>query len=155
MRLVYRKGTDLLVEVIHKCQLHPNVRFVIGGDGLKRVRLEEMREKSLQDKVEMLGLFTYSISLDFATAGKKENGREPTWDMVRAITKAIENASRCQSTTCISDLYRFILNGAVEEMFKKLSQMWGMGWQAVLLSYDHQFAMAAVGNDGRVDKTRE
>ncbi|KAJ8432558.1 hypothetical protein Cgig2_009322 [Carnegiea gigantea] len=34
-RLVYRKGADLLVEV----------RFIIGGDGPKRVRLEEMREK--------------------------------------------------------------------------------------------------------------
>lgn len=32
------------------------VRFIIGGDGPKRVRLEEMREKhSLQDRVEMLG----------------------------------------------------------------------------------------------------
>ncbi|XP_020698377.2 phosphatidylinositol N-acetylglucosaminyltransferase subunit A [Dendrobium catenatum] len=56
-RLVYRKGADLLVEVIPEvCRLNPNVRFVIGGDGLKRVRLEEMREKySLQDRVEMLG----------------------------------------------------------------------------------------------------
>ncbi|XP_072974180.1 phosphatidylinositol N-acetylglucosaminyltransferase subunit A isoform X3 [Typha angustifolia] len=49
-RLVYRKGADLLVEVI------PKVRFIIGGDGPKRVRLEEMREKfSLQDRVDMLG----------------------------------------------------------------------------------------------------
>ncbi|KAF5744732.1 hypothetical protein HS088_TW07G00311 [Tripterygium wilfordii] len=32
------------------------VRFIVGGDGPKRVRLEEMREKhSLQDRVEMLG----------------------------------------------------------------------------------------------------
>lgn len=32
------------------------MRFVIGGDGPKRVRLEEMREKhSLQDRVDMLG----------------------------------------------------------------------------------------------------
>ncbi|KAL2538352.1 UDP-Glycosyltransferase superfamily protein [Forsythia ovata] len=56
-RLVYRKGADLLVEVIPKvCRLHPNVRFIIGGDGPKRVRLEEMREKhSLQDRVGMLG----------------------------------------------------------------------------------------------------
>ncbi|KAI5413263.1 hypothetical protein KIW84_057749 [Lathyrus oleraceus] len=56
-RLVYRKGVDLLVEVIPEvCQLHPNVRFIVGGDGAKRVRLEEMREKhSLQDRVEMLG----------------------------------------------------------------------------------------------------
>lgn len=56
-RLVYRKGADLLVEVIPEvCRLHPDVRFIIGGDGPKRVRLEEMREKhSLQDRVEMLG----------------------------------------------------------------------------------------------------
>ncbi|KAL4301193.1 hypothetical protein AHAS_Ahas17G0276400 [Arachis hypogaea] len=56
-RLVYRKGADLLVEVIPDvCRLHPNVRFIVGGDGPKRVRLEEMREKhSLQDRVEMLG----------------------------------------------------------------------------------------------------
>ncbi|XLR38655.1 hypothetical protein S83_023315 [Arachis hypogaea] len=56
-RLVYRKGADLLVEVIPDvCRLHPNVRFIVGGDGPKHVRLEEMREKhSLQDRVEMLG----------------------------------------------------------------------------------------------------
>ncbi|XXG62999.1 hypothetical protein AAC387_Pa05g1273 [Persea americana] len=56
-RLVYRKGADLLVEVIPEvCRLFPNVRFIVGGDGPKRVRLEEMREKhSLQDRVEMLG----------------------------------------------------------------------------------------------------
>ncbi|XLU59387.1 hypothetical protein S245_018596 [Arachis hypogaea] len=45
-RLVYRKGADLLVEVIPDvCRLHPNVRFIVGGDGPKRVWLEEMREK--------------------------------------------------------------------------------------------------------------
>ncbi|XP_042023225.1 phosphatidylinositol N-acetylglucosaminyltransferase subunit A-like [Salvia splendens] len=56
-RLVYRKGADLLVEVIPEvCRLHQNVRFIVGGDGPKRVRLEEMREKhSLQDRVDMLG----------------------------------------------------------------------------------------------------
>lgn len=32
------------------------VRFIVGGDGPKRVRLEEMREKhSLHDRVDMLG----------------------------------------------------------------------------------------------------
>ncbi|GLJ42395.1 hypothetical protein SUGI_0878100 [Cryptomeria japonica] len=56
-RLVYRKGADLLVEIIPEvCRLYPNVRFIVGGDGPKRVRLEEMREKySLQERVEMLG----------------------------------------------------------------------------------------------------
>nr|KYP53244.1 N-acetylglucosaminyl-phosphatidylinositol biosynthetic protein [Cajanus cajan] len=56
-RLVYRKGADLLVELIPEvCRLHPNVRFIIGGDGPKRVRLEEMREKHfLFDRVTLLG----------------------------------------------------------------------------------------------------
>ncbi|RXI03741.1 hypothetical protein DVH24_038015 [Malus domestica] len=54
-RLVYRKGADLLVEVI------PEVWFIVGGDGPKHVRLEELREKySLQDRVEMLGAVQHS-----------------------------------------------------------------------------------------------
>lgn len=39
-----------------KCISFFQVRFIIGGDGPKRLRLEEMREKhSLQDRVSMLG----------------------------------------------------------------------------------------------------
>ncbi|XP_024525619.1 phosphatidylinositol N-acetylglucosaminyltransferase subunit A isoform X1 [Selaginella moellendorffii] len=62
-RLVYRKGADLLVEVIPEvCKLFPNVDFIIGGDGPKRVRLEEMREKhSLQERVEMLGSVPHAM----------------------------------------------------------------------------------------------
>ncbi|KAG2310332.1 hypothetical protein Bca52824_021889, partial [Brassica carinata] len=61
-RLVYRKGADLLVEVIPQvCRLYPNVPFVVRGDGPKHVRLEEMREKhSPQDRVEMLGAVPHS-----------------------------------------------------------------------------------------------
>lgn len=56
-RLVYRKGTDLLVSVIPNiCSLYPNVEFLIAGDGPKRVDLEQMREKyTLQDRVTLLG----------------------------------------------------------------------------------------------------
>jgi glycosyltransferase involved in cell wall biosynthesis len=40
----------------HNLYIRLKVRFIVGGDGAKRVRLEEMREKhSLQDRVEMLG----------------------------------------------------------------------------------------------------
>ncbi|KAJ3196065.1 hypothetical protein HK101_010166 [Irineochytrium annulatum] len=55
-RLVYRKGTDLLVAVIPRiCALYPEVNFLIGGDGPKRVDLEQMREKYvLQDRVTVL-----------------------------------------------------------------------------------------------------
>jgi phosphatidylinositol glycan class A protein len=56
-RLVYRKGMDLLVEVIPEiCELYPNVDFLIGGDGNKRVDIEDMREKyQLHDRVTLLG----------------------------------------------------------------------------------------------------
>lgn len=44
-RLVYRKGIDLLVKVIPIiCRRFPNAHFIIGGDGPKKLMLEEMRE---------------------------------------------------------------------------------------------------------------
>jgi len=40
----------------HNLYIYLKVRFIIGGDGPKRVRLEEMREKySLFDRVDLLG----------------------------------------------------------------------------------------------------
>ncbi|KAL0096913.1 hypothetical protein J3Q64DRAFT_1669916 [Phycomyces blakesleeanus] len=56
-RQVYRKGMDLLVAVIPRiCSMYHNVRFIIGGDGPKRIDLEQMREKHLlHDRVELLG----------------------------------------------------------------------------------------------------
>lgn len=61
-RLVYRKGIDLLIDLIPEiCQKHPKVRFLIGGDGPKRVQLEEMREKfELHSKVIMLGVLPHN-----------------------------------------------------------------------------------------------
>lgn len=44
-RLVYRKGVDLLAGVIPAiCSIHPQVSFLIGGDGPKRIVLEEVIE---------------------------------------------------------------------------------------------------------------
>lgn len=56
-RLVYRKGTDLLAAIIPiLCANHSDVHFLIGGDGPKRVLLEETRERfQLQDRVQLLG----------------------------------------------------------------------------------------------------
>ncbi|ORZ29381.1 hypothetical protein BCR44DRAFT_1451421 [Catenaria anguillulae PL171] len=56
-RLVYNKGADLLAQVIPiVCTQYPHVRFLIAGDGAKRVDLEQMREKHiLQDRVTLLG----------------------------------------------------------------------------------------------------
>eukprot|EP00742_Colponemidia_sp_Colp-10_P004449 GILJ01004749.1.p1 GENE.GILJ01004749.1~~GILJ01004749.1.p1 ORF type:complete len:470 (-),score=50.19 GILJ01004749.1:157-1455(-) len=56
-RLTYRKGVDLLVDVLPEiCRRFPNVHFIIGGDGPKKLILEEMRERHhLHDRVELLG----------------------------------------------------------------------------------------------------
>ncbi|KAK9766180.1 Phosphatidylinositol N-acetylglucosaminyltransferase GPI3 subunit, variant 2 [Basidiobolus ranarum] len=61
-RLVYRKGMDLLVAVIPRiCAAHPKVRFMIAGDGPKRIDLEQMREKHLlHDRVELCGSIKHS-----------------------------------------------------------------------------------------------
>ena len=61
-RLVYRKGVDLLVDVIPGlCARHPGLRFVIGGDGPRRLQLVQMIERhALFDRVEMLGALEHS-----------------------------------------------------------------------------------------------
>lgn len=61
-RLVYRKGVDLLVGIIPQiCKMHSHVDFIIGGDGSKKIALEEMVERErLQDRVEFLGSVPHS-----------------------------------------------------------------------------------------------
>ncbi|KJE95407.1 GlcNAc transferase [Capsaspora owczarzaki ATCC 30864] len=56
-RLVYRKGMDLLAAIIPRvCAAHPNVRFLIGGDGPKRLLLEEVRERhKLHERMSLIG----------------------------------------------------------------------------------------------------
>ncbi|KAM4818540.1 phosphatidylinositol N-acetylglucosaminyltransferase subunit A isoform 2-T2 [Thomomys bottae] len=56
-RLVYRKGTDLLSGIIPElCQKYPDLNFIIGGEGPKRIILEEVRERyHLHDRVRLLG----------------------------------------------------------------------------------------------------
>nr|XP_022901009.1 N-acetylglucosaminyl-phosphatidylinositol biosynthetic protein [Onthophagus taurus] len=61
-RLVYRKGVDLMAQIIPEiCQKYPTVHFIIGGDGPKRWLLEEVRERQgLQDRVKLLGSLDHS-----------------------------------------------------------------------------------------------
>jgi phosphatidylinositol glycan class A protein len=70
-RLVYRKGVDLLVRAIPiVCARFPAVDFVIGGDGPKRVDIEEMRERrNLQDRVRMLGAVPHTGVRDVMCSG--------------------------------------------------------------------------------------
>uniref|UniRef100_A0A915PRN2 phosphatidylinositol N-acetylglucosaminyltransferase n=1 Tax=Setaria digitata TaxID=48799 RepID=A0A915PRN2_9BILA len=71
-RLVYRKGADILIRIIPRvCSLHNSVRFIIGGDGPKRVEVEEMREKyCLQDRVIMLGTLPHNQVRDVLVQGQ-------------------------------------------------------------------------------------
>ncbi len=57
-RLVYRKGVDLLVGLIPIiCQRFENVDIIIGGDGPKRLQLEEMMEyySYLKNRITLMG----------------------------------------------------------------------------------------------------
>lgn len=43
---MYRKGVDLLLGIVPRlCERHAHINFIIGGDGPKRVALEEVIEK--------------------------------------------------------------------------------------------------------------
>lgn len=56
-RLTFRKGVDLLIEIIPElCNKFENVRFIIGGDGPKKHLLQNMINSSLlSHKVVLLG----------------------------------------------------------------------------------------------------
>lgn len=70
-RLVYRKGIDLLIGLIPLiCQNIPEAHFIIGGDGPKRLLLEEMREREeLHDRIEILGSIPHSKVRDVLVRG--------------------------------------------------------------------------------------
>ncbi|KAI8912680.1 hypothetical protein EDD86DRAFT_188115 [Gorgonomyces haynaldii] len=70
-RLVYRKGIDLLVQVIPLlCQMDDRIHFLIAGDGPKRIELEQMREiNRLESKVELLGAVPHGQIRDVLVKG--------------------------------------------------------------------------------------
>lgn len=73
-RLVYRKGVDLLAGVITRlCALsdYNDVNFLIGGDGPKRVLLEEIREKrNIQKRITLLGGLEHAEVRNVLTRGQ-------------------------------------------------------------------------------------
>ncbi|XP_074593820.1 phosphatidylinositol glycan anchor biosynthesis class A [Brevipalpus obovatus] len=70
-RLVYRKGIDLLVEAIPKiCDTYEDVKFLIVGDGPKRVNIEQMVEThGLQNRVTLMGMVKHEYIRDILVQG--------------------------------------------------------------------------------------
>lgn len=70
-RLVYRKGVDLVAAAIPLvCAQNDAVRFLVGGDGPKRLLLEEMREKHrLHDRVRLIGAVPHAHVRDVLCQG--------------------------------------------------------------------------------------
>ncbi|XP_021788565.1 phosphatidylinositol N-acetylglucosaminyltransferase subunit A isoform X1 [Papio anubis] len=86
-RLVYRKdiletkkstkmktkisGIDLLSGIIPElCQKYPDLNFIIGGEGPKRIILEEVRERyQLHDRVRLLGALEHKDVRDVLVQG--------------------------------------------------------------------------------------
>ncbi|VDK80303.1 unnamed protein product [Anisakis simplex] len=65
-------GADLLTKIIPEvCARHRRVRFIVGGEGPKRVDVEEMRERyCLQDRVVMLGTLPHNQVRDVLVQGQ-------------------------------------------------------------------------------------
>jgi len=62
-RLTYRKGVDLLIKVIPLvCKAYPNVKFLVAGDGPKRLQFKEMLESNpdVAERVKWLGKIPFT-----------------------------------------------------------------------------------------------
>lgn len=70
-RLFQNKGADLLTAIIPIiCANHPEVNFLIAGDGPKFLDLEQMREKYyLQEKVKLIGAIKHEEVRDVMIQG--------------------------------------------------------------------------------------
>jgi len=92
-RLVYRKGMDLLAAVIPEiCRKHEDVDFVIGGDGDKRITLEETVERNqLLDRV----IFHGSVSHDKVSSVLNSGDIFLNTSLTEAFCIAILEAACC------------------------------------------------------------
>lgn len=101
-RLTYRKGTDLLVDVIPAvCERHRHVNWIIGGDGPKRLLLEEMIEReALHDRVELLGALAHDGVRDVLTRGHVFVNTSLT----EAFCSAIVEAAACGLLVVATDV---------------------------------------------------
>ncbi|KAG1665612.1 hypothetical protein FOA52_003259 [Chlamydomonas sp. UWO 241] len=99
-RLVYRKGIDLLALVIPVvCAAHPNVRFIVGGDGPKRALLQATVEQhGLQERVTLVGEVPPEKARDFLVQGHIFLNASLTEAFCMAIVEAASVGLRVVST---------------------------------------------------------
>lgn len=92
-RLVYRKGIDLLAEVLPKiCHLNPAVQFIIAGDGPKRALLESaVKQHDLEDRVVFLGSIPHSMVRNILVKGDIFLNTS----LIEAFCMAIVEAASC------------------------------------------------------------
>lgn len=110
-RLTYRKGTDLLVDVIPTiAAMFPEVYFIIGGDGPKRKLLEEIREKhQLHNRMELLGAVPHNQVRNVLTRGHIFLNTSLTEAFCIAIVEAASSGLKVVSTNV----------GGIEEVLPK------------------------------------
>jgi phosphatidylinositol N-acetylglucosaminyltransferase subunit A len=99
-RLHYRKGIDMLVDIVPNILgKYPNVHFIIGGDGPKKGILEAMQKKhNLYDRMELLGKIPHSKVRDVLCRGHIFLNTSLTEAFCIAIIEAAACGLVCVST---------------------------------------------------------
>ncbi|XP_021101017.1 phosphatidylinositol N-acetylglucosaminyltransferase subunit A isoform X2 [Heterocephalus glaber] len=115
-RLVYRKGTDLLCGIIPElCQKYQNLNFIIGGEGPKRIILEEVRERyQLHDRVHLLGALQHKDVRNVLVQGHIFLNTSLTEAFCMAIVEA---------ASCGLQVYELVLKEDVLPMDKRLDRL--------------------------------
>jgi len=99
-RMQYRKGVDLLIDIIPEIiRKYPEAYFIIGGDGPKLQLLEAMREKyNMAERMEILGRVPHNKVRDVLCRGHIFLNTSLTEAFCIAILEAASCGLLCVST---------------------------------------------------------
>ena len=99
-RMMYRKGVDLLIDIIPEIiKKHKNVHFILGGDGDKLPLIHAMRDKyNLGDRMEILGRVPHHQVRNVLCRGHIFLNTSLTEAFCIAILEAASCGLRCVST---------------------------------------------------------
>ncbi|XP_013919523.1 PREDICTED: phosphatidylinositol N-acetylglucosaminyltransferase subunit A isoform X2 [Thamnophis sirtalis] len=115
-RLVYRKGIDLLSGIIPElCQKYPDLHFLVGGEGPKRIVLEEVRERyQLHERVRLLGALEHQEVRNILVQGHIFLNTSLTEAFCMAIVEA---------ASCGLQVYNRVAKETVLPMGKRLERL--------------------------------